>query len=392
MFGAETRLRQGNPAAALPYANAALVLIKQVQQSERIFVAHTGLQPPPIDESRRLTGKRDGVQRDGLALDAAAPADPAPAAAWRALADTPGATDAPDLAALERWLASDAAAGVDRLGFAADIDAARRDPRLPRLPPRAPRPSVDGVATAAAPCRPTPGGRRGRPSLSGRAGGPAVSASTWAAMGLGLITLIGWARLAGWARRTPRGPRRFGWRFAILLAAQPLLATLLYLTLFPPPGAGAPSGTLVAATRGAPRLAAIDGTPRIDLPETPPGAGGKPAPDLATALRRHPGATRLRVLGQGLEPRDRDAAAGLAIDFTPPPLAGLTQLQPPGRVAAGGAFKIGGRGGEGGRRRGGVAGPRRARGGHAAAVGGGRLRARRRRTRPRPRDLRRPRA
>ena len=129
MFGAETRLRQGDPAAALPYANAALVLIKQVQQSERIFVAHTGLQPPPIDESRRLTGKRDGVQRDGLALDAAAPADPAPAAAWRALADTPGATDAPDLAALERWLASDTAAGVDRLGFAADIDAVRRDPR-----------------------------------------------------------------------------------------------------------------------------------------------------------------------------------------------------------------------------------------------------------------------
>lgn len=170
-----------------------------------------------------------------------------------------------------------------------------------------------------------------------------MSASTWAAMGLGLITLMGWARLAGWARRTPRGPRRFGWRLVILLAAQPLLAALLYLTLFPPPGAGAPSGTLVAATRGAPRLAAIDGTPRIDLPETPPGAGGEPAPDLATALRRHPGATRLRVLGQGLEPRDRDAAAGLAIDFTPPPLAGLTQLQPPGRVAAGGAFKIGGR-------------------------------------------------
>jgi hypothetical protein len=129
MFGAETRLRQGDPAAALPYANAALVLIKEVQQAERVFVAHTGLQPPPIDESRRLTGKRDGIERDSLTLDPAVPTDPAPAAAWRALADAPGTTGDIDLTALERWLRSDAAEGVDRLSFAADIDAVRHDPR-----------------------------------------------------------------------------------------------------------------------------------------------------------------------------------------------------------------------------------------------------------------------
>ena len=135
MFGAETRLRQGDPAAALPYAHAALVLIKDVQQAERVFVAHTGLQAPPIDEARRLTGKRDGLQRDGLALDPAAPVDPAPAAVWRALAEAPGAAAGadpggdPGLAALERWLRSDAAASADRLGFAADVDAVRRDPR-----------------------------------------------------------------------------------------------------------------------------------------------------------------------------------------------------------------------------------------------------------------------
>ena len=134
MFAAETRLRQGDPAAALPYANAALVLIKEVQQAERVFVAHTGLQPPPIDEGRRLTGKRDGLQRDGLAIDPATPVDSAPATVWRALAEAPepglggGAGSDPGLATLERWLRSDAAASLDRLGFAADIDAVRRNP------------------------------------------------------------------------------------------------------------------------------------------------------------------------------------------------------------------------------------------------------------------------
>ena len=170
-----------------------------------------------------------------------------------------------------------------------------------------------------------------------------MSAATWVAVGLALITVVAWARLAIWARRATNGARTRGWRLAILMAAQPLMAMLLYLTLFPPPRTAAGMGTLIVATRGAPRLSALTGARRIDLPEAPAGLGGEPAPDLATALRRNPGVTRLRILGEGLEPRDRDAASGLAIDFAPPPLRGLTALHPPQRVAPGAAFQINGK-------------------------------------------------
>src|SRR5690606_30494979 len=76
----------------------------------------------------------------------------------------------------------------------------------------------------------------------------------------------------------------------------------------------------------------------------PHAVGAEPAPDLATALRRHPDTSRLQVLGGGLDPRDRDAARGLAVDFEPPPLPrGLVELQAPARAAPGAAFDVHGR-------------------------------------------------
>ena len=136
MWAAETHLRQGDPAGALPYANKALAFLKEAQQAERVFVPHTGLAPPPIDETRRLTGKRDGLDRNALELAPAGAVDPAPFAAWRALADAPGPASAADpaaaLAMLERWLSTDAARGADRLAVAAAIDAVRREPRCER--------------------------------------------------------------------------------------------------------------------------------------------------------------------------------------------------------------------------------------------------------------------
>jgi hypothetical protein len=80
------------------------------------------------------------------------------------------------------------------------------------------------------------------------------------------------------------------------------------------------------------------------LPEAPAGLGGEAAPDLATALRRHPEAARLRVLGQGLEPRDRPAAQGRAVVFDPAPTpVGVAELYPPAPAAPGAGFSVSGR-------------------------------------------------
>ncbi len=62
MWQAELHLRQGEPSKALPFENRALVFIKQVQQSTRIYLARVGLELPPVDESRRLSGERKDVR------------------------------------------------------------------------------------------------------------------------------------------------------------------------------------------------------------------------------------------------------------------------------------------------------------------------------------------
>ena len=52
---------------------------------------------------------------------------------------------------------------------------------------------------------------------------------------------------------------------------------------------------------------ALQGQPRVALPEAAASDGSERVPDLGTALRRHPDVRTLHVVGDGLEARDRDA-------------------------------------------------------------------------------------
>ena len=124
MWQSELHLRQADPSAALPYANRALGLIKQVQEADRIYLARVGAQLPPIDETRRLGGDREGLASRGLP-PLATPADDARLqGAWQALADAQD--PAPVLDALQDWSAH--APLDDPLAVVAAIDAVRNDP------------------------------------------------------------------------------------------------------------------------------------------------------------------------------------------------------------------------------------------------------------------------
>ncbi|MGH8084850.1 MAG: hypothetical protein ACREPV_06205 [Lysobacter sp.] len=162
MWQSELNLRQGRPELALPYAHRALAFIKQVQQAERIYLPRIGRQLPPIDQSRRLGGDREGLgdRRDPMAE--ATTTDPVVAEAWRALAPEPtgGAAAAPDLDALADWIASHETGDTDPLGLAAAIDVLRRDAtcldcrqRLRQLlwPLLAPPPAATGKRPSAGP-------------------------------------------------------------------------------------------------------------------------------------------------------------------------------------------------------------------------------------------------
>lgn len=129
MWQSELHLRQGRPDQALPFAYKALGFIKEVQQATRIYLARVGPELPPIDESRRLGGKRDGLARRELALPPATGGDTVPALAWDALQETPGRQGrAVDLDALQRWVHDNEARVADPLSLFAAIDAVRGDP------------------------------------------------------------------------------------------------------------------------------------------------------------------------------------------------------------------------------------------------------------------------
>lgn len=122
MWQSELHLRQAAPREALPHANRALELIKQVQEADRIYLARVGSSLPPVDPTRRLGGDRGGI------APRAVPApdvdtDAAPANAWRALAWN----DAPDLDALISWTQAHPRQVDDPLALLAAVDALRRD-------------------------------------------------------------------------------------------------------------------------------------------------------------------------------------------------------------------------------------------------------------------------
>lgn len=160
------------------------------------------------------------------------------------------------------------------------------------------------------------------------------------------VAVIAASARTGWRfLRTPAARRPRGWRIAALLLVQVASAVLLYRALFPPT-APAPVGLLVVATAGADAVPAARGPAArtVAMPEAPALPAAARMPDLATALRRHPGTTRVRVLGAGLVPRDLEAARGLDLEFRPAPLPrGLVALWPPRDPRAGRRFEVGGR-------------------------------------------------
>ena len=127
MWGSEQELRTGHPDRALPFAYRALELIKKVQQAERIYLPKLGTELPPIDASRRLTGKREGLSGRGDPMRAKPAPDDTLSEAWNALAPT-SRGDAPDLQPLSRWLATHDLRGGDALAIAAALDTLQREP------------------------------------------------------------------------------------------------------------------------------------------------------------------------------------------------------------------------------------------------------------------------
>jgi hypothetical protein len=127
------------------------------------------------------------------------------------------------------------------------------------------------------------------------------------------VVLSGLRRLFS-ARRMDADNRPAAGRTAALLVLSMLSASLLYFTLFPP-DRQAPAGQLTVLTANAKTTGnTVDG-PAIALPEAPAVSGVARAPDLATALRQHPGLQSLRLIGDGLPARDRESVYGLSLHF-----------------------------------------------------------------------------
>ena len=129
-------------------------------------------------------------------------------------------------------------------------------------------------------------------------------------------------------------------------AVQIALALALWLCLWPPSGSESfTRDELVVLTPGASaqQIATARGTlvalPGVDAPRTI-----EHAPDLATALRHHADARRLRVVGGGLPLRDQDAARGRLVAFDAASLPrGIVELEWPTSVSAGAQWRLRGR-------------------------------------------------
>jgi len=123
-------------------------------------------------------------------------------------------------------------------------------------------------------------------------------------------------------------------------------AIALYAVLFPP-GDGTGSATLVVIAPGATpaQVSALDPDARVvALPGAQATPGATPVPDLATALRLHPEAGSVRVLGVGLPARDRDAIGTRSVAFEPVPMPpGITTAELPAAVVAGNRWQVRGR-------------------------------------------------
>ncbi len=147
MWQSERQLRQGAPRLALPHAYKALGYIKQVQQAERIFLARVGPELPPIDPSRRLGGKRDGLAPRPDTLQKAPPTGEAVSALWQALA-APEPVPLQQLEAMTNWLRAQPAETADALALQSALDAVRTRPAC--------RPCHEELRSVLWPLLPTP--------------------------------------------------------------------------------------------------------------------------------------------------------------------------------------------------------------------------------------------
>lgn len=158
-----------------------------------------------------------------------------------------------------------------------------------------------------------------------------------------IVALVLVLAVAVGIRRSWRTPRHRAARIGLQIAA----ALLLYLCLFPPTTReDFAAGELVVATPGATsvQLAALSPAASVVvLPGVDAARAIERAPDLATALRRHADARRLRIVGGGLPARDRDAARGLVAAFEAAPLPrALIALNVPASVRVGSVWRIDG--------------------------------------------------
>lgn len=157
---------------------------------------------------------------------------------------------------------------------------------------------------------------------------------------LALVVLVASLRLLLRAR----GGSERAWRTALLLVGQAGSAALLYFVLLPPLVPAEPAALVVLTANAGTVRDAGQGDVVVALPEAAAALGAERMPDLGTALRRHPGARKVRILGEGLVPRDRDAARGVPLSFTPSPLPfALVELNAPTRASAGRRFDVRGR-------------------------------------------------
>lgn len=61
MWQAELHLMLAEPELALPFEQQALMLLKQAQKAERIYVKRLGFEPPPVTEQRRYQGEQTDI-------------------------------------------------------------------------------------------------------------------------------------------------------------------------------------------------------------------------------------------------------------------------------------------------------------------------------------------
>ncbi|SFN66008.1 hypothetical protein [Dokdonella immobilis] len=152
------------------------------------------------------------------------------------------------------------------------------------------------------------------------------------------------ATLAGLWRTLRRDGRWRAWR----CIGQLLAAGALWLLLSPPslPQARVSAIVLTPGVDDAAIAARPQDTLTLALPGVAVGEDRsiERVPDLGTGLRRHPQIGELRILGDGLDARDRDLPEGIGIVFEPgAPPVGVVALEAPASVEAGAHWAIRGR-------------------------------------------------